>query len=210
MHPSEMVRTLMVSRSCEAVIRPERSQKQVDMSPPCMCSHNFIPWEEKRFFWPVSTRRCVFIHFTKRGCAPARAGGRRSEMPRMCLRLNDETPQRSGTKSSAGEMIVYLSTALNSHLFFFFLFFYPEVIRLFFFGLSHHWREDEPFCSDPDTCACSYYASIMVLLHYSLRIDGHNGTGPSWTFCVHCSRIVKQRPFSHTNQANQGAVKEIY
>lgn len=51
------------------------------------------------------------------------AGGRRSEMPRMCLRLNDETPQRSGTKSSAGEMIVYLSTALNSHLFLFFPFF---------------------------------------------------------------------------------------
>lgn len=60
---------------CEAVINPERSQKQVDMSPPCMCSHNFIPWEEKRFSWPVSTHRCILIHLTKRRCALARARG---------------------------------------------------------------------------------------------------------------------------------------
>lgn len=173
----------------------------------------FHSLRRKKVF-PTGEYPSLCFHSFHKARVHACAGVRLSEMPWMCLRLNDETPHRSGTKSSAGEMIVYLSTTLNSHLFLFLFLFVPEVIRLFlfffFFWSSHHWREDEPFCSDPDTCACSCYASIMVLLHYSLRIDGHNGTGPSWTFCVHCYRIVKQRPFSHTNQANQGAVKEIY
>lgn len=204
--PLRMVRSLMVSPPLWSGI-PFRAYTEASGHVTTVhVLSQFHSLRRKKVFLTGEYPSLCFHSFHKakvRACA----GGRRSEMPRMCLWLNDETPHRSGTKSSAGEMIVYLSTALNSH-FFLFLKWFDDFF--FFFWLSHHWREDEPFCSDPDTCACSCYASIMVLLHYSLPIDGLNGTGPSWTFCVDCYRIVKQRPFSHTNQANQGAVKEIY
>lgn len=166
------------------------------MSPPCMCSHNFIPWEEESFSWPVSTHRWIFIHFNK---ARVRA---RTGMPVM---------------SVSGWMMKHLAELSwmlrreewqfnNAFLVYSFCFFNDPP----FFGLRHHLRavDGTPVCSDPNMCACCCSASIMVFLHYSLQISVHNGTGPSLTLL--CYRIVKQQPFSLTNQANQGAVKEIY
>lgn len=108
--------------------------------------------------WVSISRRCVFIHFTKPGLR-ACAGEGRSEMPGMRLRLHDETPHRSGRKSSAGEMTVDLRSALNSPLFVLFSLFlkwsaccflvessltgrracvlWPGHVRLFWFRIHH-------------------------------------------------------------------------
>lgn len=150
----------------------------------------------------MSSHRCVFIHPTAGVCARARA--RAPGMPVMRLRLNDETPQTDVAKIQAGGLTAYERAPRTPSAPSFLLFLKCLTICLW---LSRG-RERTRLLREQARMFSSRTHHASSPLQPPDKWSQRNRS----VFYLLCSNygIVKQRPFSHTNQANQGAVKELY